>query len=80
MRGEFPTHSFLNLFLAEILPHHADGYESGGGRTGYRPLPHHRTCGFPHTAVEHSSFTEPRSLMEPRDHNFVVVDYLALHE
>jgi len=27
MRGEFPTHSFLNLFLAEILPHHADGYD-----------------------------------------------------
>jgi len=42
---------------------------SGRGRTGYRPLPHHRTCGLPHTAVEYGGFRSPRSLLEPRVHS-----------
>ena len=36
---------------------------SGRGRTGYRPLPHHRTCGFPHPAVEPGGISSPRSPM-----------------
>ena len=34
------------------------------GRTDYRPLPHHRTCGFPHPAVEPGGVRLPRSRME----------------
>ena len=43
---------------------------SGQDRTGYRSFPHHRTCGFPHPAVEPSDITLSQSLMEQENHRF----------